>query len=585
MEDLQKLIREEGFEEVLDSAYELVENERYSEAVEYFRALLEYSKTAFDVLDEEISDILEELANCLRIVGKRTEALEIYDRLIAHKGISPDYLFVKAELYQGLSQPEKAAELRQQAFDMIIEKYGENSIKSARAMIGIAENMLNFSQYDEAEKLYFEALRIYREKDARDFDTARLLQNIGRLYEAKVDDEKALQFYEDALSLMKKERAEDNIDVLSIRNDIAGVLKDMGNFRAAERVYEELLQDCYDKFGENSYNTYICEGNLAELYSIMKEFDKAHKLRQRAMDGFFREDGEQSRDYQRQRANFASDLAEQGKFEESAAAFEEVYALYKKYLGEHNSKTVDVQRVLASQYKNAGNIAKAVEMYEKVVAEYDNIENEEYCECLTKIGLAKCYVLSLDVDKAELLIERVKELWGKFNRQNNYIEIILRLIEAYILLEKKSFGEAEQKAELAFELVEEIICVKRECAEILAECGQFEKAEKMLMRTLNSVPETEYNSCEITRILCRLAEIKSEQGDTEQAHFFAEKARERLPEKHTIREEFALSYMEMILAKHRGDLSIFEAEKERVRRIANDCFVGNKRLARKLDLM
>ncbi len=103
MEDLQKLILEEGFEEVIDSAYDLVDNTRYSEAVECFRALLEYSKTAF-VLDEEISDILEELANCLRIVGKRTEALEIYDRLIARNGISPDYLFVKSELYQGLSQ-------------------------------------------------------------------------------------------------------------------------------------------------------------------------------------------------------------------------------------------------------------------------------------------------------------------------------------------------------------------------------------------------------------------------------------------------------------------------------------------------
>ena len=583
MEDLQKLIREEGFEEVLDSAYDLADNTRYSEAAEYFRALLEYSKTALDVLDEEISDILEELANCLRIVGKRTEALEIYDRLIARNGISPDYLFVKAELYQGLSQFEKAAELRQQAFDMIIEKYGENSIKSARAMIGIAENMMNFSQYDEAEKLYFEALRIYRENQATDFDTARLLQNIGRLYEEKVDDEKALQFYEDALSLMKKERPEDNIDVLSIRNDIAGVLKDMGNFRASANVYEELLQDCYDKFGENSYNTYICEGNLAELYSIMKEFDKAHKLRQRAMEGFFREDGEQSRDYHRQRANFASDLAEQGKFEESAAAFEDVYELYKKYLGEHNLKTVDVQRVLASQYKNAGNIAKAVEIYEKVVAEYDNIENEEYCECLTKVGLAKCYVLTLDFDKAEPLIERVKELWGKFNRQNKYIEIILRLVEAYILLEKKSFGEAEHKAELAFELADDDIDVKRECAEILAECGQLEKAEKLLMRTLNSVPENEYNSCEITKILCRLAEIKSEQGDAEQANFFAERARERLPENYSIREEFALRYMEMIIAKHRGDLSRFEVELDRVRRIANDCFAGNKWIVKKIN--
>lgn len=133
----------------------------------------------------------------------------------------------------------------------------------------------------------FEALRIYRDNNTPDFDIARLLQNIGRLYSMKNDDEKALQFFEDAFSLMKKERSEDSIDVLSIKNDIADALQERGNCRAATRVYEELLPDCYNKFGENSYNTYICEGNLAELYSRMKEFDKAQKLRQRAIDGLF----------------------------------------------------------------------------------------------------------------------------------------------------------------------------------------------------------------------------------------------------------------------------------------------------------
>ena len=181
-------------------------------------------------------------------------------------------------------------------------------------------------------------------------------------------------------------------------------------------------------------------------------------------------------------------------------------------------------RVLASQYAHVGNIAKAVEIYEKVVAEYDNIENEEYCECLAKICLAKCYVITLDFDIAERLLAEVKE---KSDCHDSFIEMMIALVEAYILLEKKSYAEAEPKAELAFELVEDNVRVKRECAEILAECGQLEKAEKMLMRTLNSVPENEYNSCEITKILCRLAEIKSKQGDAEKANFFVERARER----------------------------------------------------------
>lgn len=66
---------------------------------------------------------------------------------------------------------------------------------------------------------------------------------------------KSLNYYEDALALVEKDFPEDSVDILSLKNDIAGALDGMGNTRAAQKVYEELLSDCYEKFGEDSYNT------------------------------------------------------------------------------------------------------------------------------------------------------------------------------------------------------------------------------------------------------------------------------------------------------------------------------------------
>lgn len=99
---------------------------------------------------------------------------------------------------------------------------------------------------------------------------------------------KSLNYYEDALVLIEKDFPEDSVDILSRKNDIASALDGMGNTRAAQKVYEELLSDCYEKLGEDSYNTYVCEGNLAGLYRSSKNFEKWLHLRKRALDGFFR---------------------------------------------------------------------------------------------------------------------------------------------------------------------------------------------------------------------------------------------------------------------------------------------------------
>lgn len=591
--DAVDIIGQEGFEEALDLAYEYHDNEQYSEAIAYYRALIEYAGTMPYIADREtVTDIMEQLANCLRIVGDFPGAITVYDKLIEREGICAEYLLDKAELYTYLSQPENAAELRCTALEMIAAEHGCESLKYANALRCIAKSLSDAARYDEAEKAYSEALRIYRNKQASAFDTATLLQDIGHLYDYKRNYEKSLNYYEDALALLEKDYPEDSVDILSLKNDIAGALEKTGNTRAAQKVYEELLTDCYEKFGEDSYNTYVCEGNLAGLYRDTKDFEKAISLRKRALDGFLKLGGEKSRDYQRELVNYAVDLSEQRQYAQAIAALEEAYAIRRRFLGEHNISTVDTLRLIGVQYIKAGNVAKAAELFERSVSECVESEEDVTFECVSRISLAKCCILMLETEKAEQLIEVILALTEKADIESSYIPAYVSLLKAQIDSQRNAVVEAEENARLAVALAEQdltcgeddINAVRIEYAEILQECGQLEKAEKLFMRVMNAVQDDEYHSEKVLQILCRLAEIKAEQGDFEQAEFFAESAWEHLPSNHTAKAELALHYVSAFVAKFDGDLSRYETELGTAKSLLKS-FPGNRRLAGKLAVL
>ena len=81
--DAVEYIRENGFEEALDLAYEYHDNEQYSEAIAYYRALIDYAGTNSYIADKEtVTDIMEQLVACLRIVGDFPGAIALYDKLM-----------------------------------------------------------------------------------------------------------------------------------------------------------------------------------------------------------------------------------------------------------------------------------------------------------------------------------------------------------------------------------------------------------------------------------------------------------------------------------------------------------------------
>ena len=134
--DVIDIIREEGLEEALDRAYEYHDNEQYSDAIAYYRALIEYAETTPYIADREtVSDIMEQLASFLRIVGDFPGALTTYDKLIAREGLCAEYLLDKAELYGYISQPENAAELRRMALGMISAEHGFDSINYFKGFV------------------------------------------------------------------------------------------------------------------------------------------------------------------------------------------------------------------------------------------------------------------------------------------------------------------------------------------------------------------------------------------------------------------------------------------------------------------
>ena len=85
-------------------------------------------------------------------------------------------------------------------------------------------NYAGLEQYDNALDHYNKSLTIDKSIDEKSNDVASTLNNIGVIYENKNDFSKALQLYEESLSIKKQLFGEKHVELSYALNNIAGIL-------------------------------------------------------------------------------------------------------------------------------------------------------------------------------------------------------------------------------------------------------------------------------------------------------------------------------------------------------------------------
>ena len=167
----------------------------------------------------------------------------------------------------------------------------------ATTLNNIGNMHCDLTHYDEAEKEYKEALKIYRElaetnPDAYIGDVAMTLNNLGILHCDLTHYDEAEKEYKEALKIYR-ELAETNrdayiADVAMTLNNLAILHDDLKRYDEAENEYKEALK-IRRELAKTNRDAYIADvamtlNNLAALHDDLTRYDEAENEYQEALE-------------------------------------------------------------------------------------------------------------------------------------------------------------------------------------------------------------------------------------------------------------------------------------------------------------
>jgi tetratricopeptide (TPR) repeat protein len=219
---------------------------RYDEAIgQYETALNRYREIGYPAGE---ADVLLEVGGLLCKKNEWQKGRESFAEAgaifakIGHREKEGLCLLMMAHADKGAGRPDAAMADMQQAMELY--RKDENAL--AVANVASQMGLLQFEQehFEEAERLYLEALGVFREKGDAEGE-ANALSNLGTLYYALNKLSEAGEYYRDALSLVRKLNHPSGIAAMLVNfsfvSEKEGKLDDAGaQLKEARELFEHL---------------------------------------------------------------------------------------------------------------------------------------------------------------------------------------------------------------------------------------------------------------------------------------------------------------------------------------------------------
>lgn len=244
-----------------------------------------------------------------------------------------------------------------------------------------------------------------------------------------------------AESIIEKIDMKKDSDQIRITSRLAYLLENIGEYKRAEKLSENLLSLCKDIFGENHLDTVLCYNNLAYMYENQKKYTKATELYEKCLQISLL--GEKNQYTAIIYNNLATLYNEQGKYEMAKELQEKCLQIWISLLGESHSYTAIGYNNLAYVYESQGEHQKAEELYkrglhirEQILGEkhpdtaisYNNLAHVYEGQGEYKLALAyylKAYIIGIaklgfNHPTTQIVHENMKNIHSKWNPEGNF---------------------------------------------------------------------------------------------------------------------------------------------------------------------
>ena len=409
------------------------------------------------------------------------------------------------------------------------EKSGNiQSVDYANLLNKLALLYFNEGNYDKAEPLYLQSLKIKKKKlGDKDPEFAGTLNNLGLLYLYQNKYEKVEPLLLDALAINKKVLGEKHPNYANSLNSLAMLYAEQNMFSKAEPLYLKSLEIRKEIFGENSTDYAISLSNLAVFYYNQGNYIETEKLMLKALEIFKNILGTKNSDYAKLLDNLGSFYDNQSKFSEAEPILLEALEIRKEILGESHIDFATSMVNLASLYSELGKYDIAEPLYLKALQIQKEVLGENsivYSSTLS--DFAGLYSDQGKYNEVETIYLKVLEIQKKILGVQD-LEYITTLSNLSVLYSKQArYLEAETLDKKVIEKRKEILGEKHpdyllslnNLAIVYQSQGKYSLAEPLISKVLEIINEIYgKNNIDYAKTLNDLASIYQDQGKYQKA--------------------------------------------------------------------
>jgi tetratricopeptide (TPR) repeat protein len=277
---------------------------------------------------------------------------------------------------------------------------------------------LYFSQmarYAEARQLSERALAIKEKVLGPEHpDTARSLNNLADVLQARGDLAAARPLHERALAIKEKVLGPEHPDTATSLNNLAHVLQAQGDLAAARPLHERALAISEKALGPEHRDTARSLHNLASLLQNRGDLAAARPLFERALAIFMKALGPEHPDTARSLNKLASLLQDQGDLAAARLLFERALAVKEKVFGQDHPDTARGLNDLAGPLYAQGDLAAARPLLERALAILEKALGPEHPDTARSLNnLASLLREQGDLAAARPLLERALAIHEK----------------------------------------------------------------------------------------------------------------------------------------------------------------------------
>ena len=458
-----------------ESEYQIAYARSLSSMIHEYRSIGDYEKAlscgllAYDLFKKyEYSDnhryyLLGNLARLYVETGYHDKALRYYSEaaelseLLYGPG-SGEHAKALASLAKCYSDTKDY--LKADSLEMVALSIAKGQNIASQNLIGVLTELAsiksNERKYDEAIDYYNQALSLIKETEGElSIDYGDNLSQIADQYKRKYEYEKAISLYRKGLGIIELDGGGRDFRYEHHQLMLATLYEEIGNYKASLDLLNKSLELSESCYGRKSDAYVFVLARLSTHYLLMDEYDSSLSYAEQSLAISKELYGENSDLYAKVLSNIAIIYDRLGDYKQAILVAEKALSIKKSISGEYSEDYIITLGNISSIYSNLGDVRYALKIDLKIKELRKSLYGENhllYAIALNQLGLD--YYRINDFENARLCLEKAYEIRKRIlGTEHPDVAISLNNLALVYYFSEDDYQKAINVAEQANEII------------------------------------------------------------------------------------------------------------------------------------